>query len=108
MCRDRRPASAGPNVRPQAQMQHTRRQAQGSCKRALIFLGNYGSLSMQPLSDAEKVIYWFEEFELDPTRRLLLRQGQAVQLTPKVFETLLVLVRSRGRVMSKDELMQAV
>src|SRR5690349_24569336 len=63
---------------------------------------------MQPLSDAEKVIYWFEEFELDPTRRLLLRQGQAVPLTPKVFETLLALVRHRGRVMSKDELMQAV
>ena len=63
---------------------------------------------MEPLSDADKVIYWFEEFELDPTRRLLLRQGQAVQLTPKVFETLLALVRHRGRVMSKDELMQAV
>jgi DNA-binding winged helix-turn-helix (wHTH) protein/TolB-like protein/tetratricopeptide (TPR) repeat protein len=63
---------------------------------------------MQPLSDTEKVIYWFDAFELDPTRRLLLKQGQVVQLTPKVFETLLVLVRSRGRVMSKDELMQAV
>ncbi|MFL6215197.1 MAG: winged helix-turn-helix domain-containing tetratricopeptide repeat protein [Blastocatellia bacterium] len=63
---------------------------------------------MQPLNDPAKVIYWFEEFELDSMRRLLLKQGQSLQLTPKVIETLLVLVRHRGRVMSKDELMQAV
>lgn len=63
---------------------------------------------MQPLNDEEKVIYRFEGFELDPTRRLLLKAGRVVQLTPKAFDTLLVLVRNRGRVMEKDELMQAV
>jgi DNA-binding winged helix-turn-helix (wHTH) protein/TolB-like protein/tetratricopeptide (TPR) repeat protein len=63
---------------------------------------------MQPLNDDEKVIYRFEGFELEPTRRLLLREGQVVQLTPKAFDTLLVLVRNHGRVMGKDELMQAV
>jgi DNA-binding winged helix-turn-helix (wHTH) protein/TolB-like protein/Tfp pilus assembly protein PilF len=63
---------------------------------------------MPPSNDEEKVIYRFEGFELDPVRRLLLKEGQAVQLTPKVFDTLLALVRNRGRVMEKDELMQAV
>src|ERR1044071_1056405 len=63
---------------------------------------------MPPLNGDEKVIYRFEGFELDPTRRVLLREGQALQLTPKALETLLVLVRNRGRVMEKDELMQAV
>src|SRR5581483_7691833 len=63
---------------------------------------------MQALNDNEEVIYRFEGFELDPTRRLLLKEGRAVQLTPKAFDTLLVLVRQRGRVIEKDELMQAV
>src|SRR6185369_7395276 len=63
---------------------------------------------MQPLNDSDKVIYRFDEFELDPTRRLLAKAGQALQLTPKVFDTLLVLVRQSGRVVGKDELMEAV
>src|SRR5437868_10910362 len=63
---------------------------------------------MQSLKGNETVIYRFEGFELDPTRRLLLKDGRAVQLTPKAFDTLLVLVRNRGRVLEKDELMQAV
>src|ERR1043165_6399877 len=63
---------------------------------------------MQPLNDDEKVIYRFEDFELDSTRRLLLKAGSVLQLTPKAFDTLLVLVRNRGRVVEKDELMQAV
>ena len=37
-----------------------------------------------------------------------LRDGKAIALKPKVFETLLVLVRNSGRVMDKDELMQQV
>jgi DNA-binding winged helix-turn-helix (wHTH) protein/TolB-like protein/tetratricopeptide (TPR) repeat protein len=63
---------------------------------------------MQPLNDDNKIVYRFEGFQLDPTRRLLLKEGRAVQLTPKTLDTLLVLVRHRGRVMEKDELMQAI
>jgi DNA-binding winged helix-turn-helix (wHTH) protein/TolB-like protein/tetratricopeptide (TPR) repeat protein len=63
---------------------------------------------MQPLNADDKVVYRFDVFQLDPTRRLLLKEGQAVQLTPKTFDTLLALVRNCGRVMEKDELMQAV
>jgi DNA-binding winged helix-turn-helix (wHTH) protein/TolB-like protein/Tfp pilus assembly protein PilF len=63
---------------------------------------------MQPVSNNNEASYKFEGFELDPVRRVLLRDGRAIALKPKVFETLLVLVRNSGRVMDKDELMQKV
>src|SRR5512144_1671774 len=63
---------------------------------------------MQPVSQEHETNYQFDGFELDPVRRLLLKHGKPVALKPKVFETLLVLVRNSGRVMDKDELMQRV
>jgi DNA-binding winged helix-turn-helix (wHTH) protein/TolB-like protein/tetratricopeptide (TPR) repeat protein len=52
--------------------------------------------------------YEFGPFVIDEERRRLLRGAQTVPLTKKEFETLLVLVRGSGRVVEKDELMQAV
>jgi len=52
--------------------------------------------------------YAFDEFRVDAQNRVLLRGDELVSLTPKGFELLLVLVRSGGRVVSKEELMQAV
>jgi Tol biopolymer transport system component/DNA-binding winged helix-turn-helix (wHTH) protein len=51
------------------------------------------------------VYYRFGPFVLDPASRLLLREEQRVPITSKVFETLVVLVENRGRVMTKDELL---
>src|SRR5438067_8478951 len=48
----------------------------------------------------------FDHFTIDPERRRLLRDGEPVPLTPKTFDTLLTLVRERGRVVEKSELMQ--
>ena len=53
-------------------------------------------------------LFEFDSFRLDPAERLLLRDGKPVPLEPKVFETLLVLIRHGGRLVGKDELMQAV
>lgn len=53
-------------------------------------------------------IYEFGPFRLDPVERLLLHKGQPVTLTPKAFETLVVLVEQSGHVVGKDELMSAV
>lgn len=50
--------------------------------------------------------YEFGEFRIDARERLLYRGGEVVALTPKVFETLLVLVRHSGHVLEKNELMQ--
>jgi Tol biopolymer transport system component/DNA-binding winged helix-turn-helix (wHTH) protein len=52
--------------------------------------------------------YEFDDFRLDPDRRLLLRGGEPIPLTPKAFDTLLVLVRRGGRVVGKDELLKEV
>src|ERR1700733_4157029 len=51
-----------------------------------------------------KVVYEFGPFRMDPYKQILLRGGQVIAVTPKAFETLLVLVRSRGEVVSKEGL----
>ena len=48
-------------------------------------------------------VYEFGDFRLDPAEQLLLHAGQPVALTPKVFETLLILLNSDGRLINKDE-----
>ncbi len=53
-------------------------------------------------------IFRFGEFTLDGVQRRLLRAGQDVYLPPKTFELLLYLLRNRGRVITKDELLEAV
>lgn len=60
------------------------------------------------LAERQKVVYEFGSFRLDPTRRLLLKDGQQIQLTPKAFDTLLILVESRGKTVDKDYLMDQV
>jgi DNA-binding winged helix-turn-helix (wHTH) protein/TolB-like protein/Flp pilus assembly protein TadD len=53
-----------------------------------------------------KLLYEFGSFRIDVTEGRLLRGKNVVALTPKVFETLLVLVENSGRTLSKDELMR--
>jgi len=53
-------------------------------------------------------LYRFQEFELNPARRTLLRNGCLVQISPKAFDVLVYLVSNHGRVVLKDELMKAV
>lgn len=52
--------------------------------------------------------YRFGRFQLDPAERLLLKDGVPVALTRKTFDTLLYLVCHSGRLVSRDELIQAV
>jgi DNA-binding winged helix-turn-helix (wHTH) protein len=50
-------------------------------------------------------IYRFGDFTVDVDQRVLLRAGKPVPLTPKVFDTLLILVENGGRIVRKEELM---
>jgi len=52
--------------------------------------------------------YCFGNFRVDPAERLLTRDGDAIRLPPKVFDTLVVLVESRGRLVAKDELITRI
>jgi len=53
-------------------------------------------------------LYRFDEFELDPSRRVLSRNESPVALTPKAFDVLAFLVLNPGRVVTKEELLKAV
>ena len=53
-------------------------------------------------------LYEFGEYRLDPVERLLLRGDRPIPLTPKVFDTLLVLVQHSGHLVSKELLMKEV
>ncbi|HZS45488.1 MAG TPA: transcriptional regulator [Blastocatellia bacterium] len=55
-----------------------------------------------------KHIYEFAEFQLDVLERVLIHNGEIIQLSPKVFETLLVLVQNAGHLMDKDDLMKRI
>src|SRR5438067_9310796 len=57
---------------------------------------------------SSKAIYEFGDWRLDPAEQLLLRGGQPVPLTPKVFKTLLLLVENAGRLVTKQEFMDRV
>ena len=60
------------------------------------------------MSECLKEVYEFEGFRVDARRRILTRGGQGVPLTPKVFETLLALLRGGERLMTKGELISEV
>lgn len=54
------------------------------------------------------MIFTFADFRLDPAERLLFDGTSAVQLSPKVFDTLLMLVQNAGRVLSKEKMMAEI
>ena len=57
------------------------------------------------MSLAIKPLYRFGDFMVDSDQKVLLRQGTPTPLTPKVFDTLLLLVENSGRIVKKEELM---
>jgi DNA-binding winged helix-turn-helix (wHTH) protein len=53
-------------------------------------------------------LYRFGQFALDSRKRTLSREDSAVSLTPKAFDVLLFLVQNPNRLVTKEELLQAV
>jgi eukaryotic-like serine/threonine-protein kinase len=51
-------------------------------------------------------LYAFGPFVLDPARRRLVRDDEPIPLTPKAFDTLVILIERRDQVMSKDDLLK--
>jgi TolB-like protein/DNA-binding winged helix-turn-helix (wHTH) protein/Flp pilus assembly protein TadD len=60
------------------------------------------------MNKAVKCLYEFGPFLLDPGERLLRHGAARMELPPRAFDTLLVLVENNGRLLEKDELMRTV
>jgi DNA-binding winged helix-turn-helix (wHTH) protein/Tfp pilus assembly protein PilF len=60
------------------------------------------------MSKPAQHLYEFGPFRLYTGERLLLRGDESIQLTPKAFDTLVLLVERRGHVVEKNALMEAV
>jgi len=54
------------------------------------------------------LIYLFDRYELDDDNLCLSRDGQRLALEPRAFAVLLVMVRSQGRLLKKDAILEAV
>src|SRR4030095_10151745 len=61
-----------------------------------------------PMVRRAKYSYEFGPFRIDPAERLLMRNGTPLPLTPKAFDTLLMLVQNSGHVLTKEKLMREV
>src|SRR5215475_6585408 len=57
------------------------------------------------VTSQSKHLYEFGPFRMDTCQRLLMRNEELVPVTPKAFDTLLVLVERSGKVVEKSELM---
>lgn len=60
------------------------------------------------MSHESNQIYEFGPFRLEVAEHLLSRNRETVQLQPKAFELLLVLVKHHGHLLEKDELLKAI
>ena len=60
------------------------------------------------VSSGPKTVYRFGPFVVDPAERQLTRDGIVIAVPPKAFDTLLELVRNRGHMLEKRELMTAI
>jgi eukaryotic-like serine/threonine-protein kinase len=53
-------------------------------------------------------LYEFGPFRVDTEKELLLRDDETIPLAPKAFQVLLVLIRSKNDLVTKDELLKSV
>ncbi len=60
------------------------------------------------MTAVEKRLYEFDGFRVDPVRRILLRDGEPVPITPKALTILLILLEERGQVVAKEDLISRV
>lgn len=60
------------------------------------------------MQNKENTVFTFSNFVVDAERRVLLKQGEVVNLNSKAFDLLLVLVENHGRLLTKNALLETV
>ena len=63
---------------------------------------------MSPKADGAAILYLFEDYALDTDRRELVKADRSIAVQPPVFDVLAFFVPNRGRVVTKDKLIEAV
>src|SRR5688500_6223201 len=58
------------------------------------------------MGENQKYFFEFGEYRLNPAEHRMMRVGEEMALTPKVFETLRLLVENGGHFLEKDRLME--
>ena len=71
-------------------------------------LARVNALARRPPVQAEKTILQVADLELDLTRRTVRRNGQKIELQPREFTLLEVLMRNEGRVVTRTMLLERV
>src|SRR5579859_3708149 len=82
--------------------------AKGALETSLIFPAHPVSERAVAVGRNSKVIFFLGECALDTERRELRRNGVVWLLEPQVFDVLEYVIRNRDRVVSRDELLEAV
>jgi len=54
------------------------------------------------------MIYSFDNFHIDTSRRVLLQGSESVSVTPRIFDTLLYLVQRSNQVVTKEEMLRSI
>src|SRR5215813_7419458 len=60
------------------------------------------------MDNSESVIFRFDDIQVEPGTFGLLKAGGEVQIEPKTFNVLLFMIENRGRLIEKDELLDAL
>src|SRR5215510_7531798 len=60
------------------------------------------------MDNSESVIFRFDDIQVEPGTFGLLKAGGKVQIEPKTFNVLLFLIENRGRLIEKNELLDAL
>lgn len=60
------------------------------------------------MNNRESVVFLFDDIQVEPGTFGVLKAGAEVQIEPKTFNVLLFLIENRGRLIKKDELLDAL
>ncbi|PYT01843.1 MAG: hypothetical protein DMF63_03125 [Acidobacteria bacterium] len=63
---------------------------------------------MDEATEKSDIKYEFGKFVLDPQERVLFSNGEPAHLTDKLFDTLLLLVRHNGQLLTKEQMMTSI
>jgi DNA-binding winged helix-turn-helix (wHTH) protein len=68
----------------------------------------FGKIPKRSESPPQVRLYEFGPFCINPLKRIALRDGEPLPLTPKCFDILLALVEHPGEVLVKEELLESI